>query len=204
MIYSLHEDFYHRGPAYNQSVGAGIKRLNHSIDDSEYFNWAVRIPRDYARMESDEKVKTNEVELVDHYKIYITKQIGTPKNRRDCFLYCQFPNSARLYKVILHMDGGISYEKSEHRYMIRETDELDRRIVLGFCKLYQGNLLTLCYSDNPNPDKWMLNNGASYRCNMVAKRIKQGSENNNYPYKNLKPYEETCNINNIFSNLAFI
>ena len=203
MIYRLlKEDFYHRGPAYNQRLIAGINDINHATDDTDYFNWAVRIPKAYSRMESDVKVKPEEVDKVDHYTIHITKQIGSPKNRRDCFLYCKFPNSERLYKIILHMDGGVSYEKSEHRFMIRETDELDRRIVLGFCKMYQGNLLSYCYSNNGTPDKWMLRNATSYRCNHMAKRIRQGSENNSYPYHNLKPYEEANR--NIFSNLAFI
>lgn len=206
MIYKLfteNNDVYHRGPAYNQRLVSGLRRMNQDISDTDTFNWEIKIPRQYARMESDEKVKHTEVDGVDHYTIYITKQVGTPRNRRDCFLYAKFPNSNRLYKIILHMDGGVSYEKSEHRFMIRETDELDRRIVLGFCKIYQGNLVQYCYSDSSEPDLWILRNAASYRSNHTAKRIKQGSLNNNYPYRELAPYEEASGYN-IFSRLAFI
>ena len=202
-LFSENNDIYHRGPAYNQRLVSGMRRINQDISDTDRFIWEIKIPREYARMESDKKVKHTDIDNVSHYTIFITKQVGTPRNRRDCFLYCRFPNSDRLYKIVLHMDGGVSYEKNEHRFMIRETDELDRRIVLGFCKIYQGNLVQYCYSDNSEPDVWILRNAASYRSSYTAKRIKQGSLNNSYPYKNLAPYEE-ASVNNIFSKLVLI
>ena len=200
MIYSINERYIHRGAAYYQQLGTNIGKLNRELSDSEYFNWKIMIPRDYARMESNKKVHPNDVESIDHYTIYITKQIGTVHNRRDCFVYCQFPGSDRLFKVILYMDGGVGYDKMEHKYMLRVTDELDRRIVLGFCKMYQHSLVNYCYDDYDKPNWWIQNNAAEYTCKDMPKRIKTGSEGNNYSYKDLKPYEEYT----IFAGVALI
>ena len=200
MIYSISERYLHRGASYYQQLAINLNKLNRDLADDEYFNWKIMIPRDHARMESDEYVHPNDVEKVEHYTIYITKQIGTARNRRDCFVYCQFPGSDRLFKVILHMDGGVSYEKMEHKYMLRVTDELDRRIVLGFCKMYHGNLTHYCYEDYPRYNYWILSNAADYTCKDMPKRIKTGSAGNNFPYRDLKPYEE----HTIFTNITFI
>ena len=200
MIYSLKEFYQHRGAVYHQNLANELIRMNNDLEDNEYFNWKILIPKAYARMESTKRLRPEEVESVEHYTIYITKQIGTVHNRRDCFLYCKFPGSDRMYRIILHMDGGVSYEKLEHKYMLRETDELDRRIVLGFCIMYQHSLKDFCYSDSRKPDWWMLSNASSYTCKMMPKRLKTGSDGNYFNYPDLKPYEE----NTIFRNVAMI
>lgn len=200
MIYSITERHVHRGASYQQQLNTNLIKLDRELDDTEYFNFKIMIPRDHARMESDKPVHPNDVENVEHYTIYITKQIGTSRNRRDCFLYCKFPGSDRLFKVILHMDGGVSYDKMEHKYMLRETDELDRRIIIGFCKLYQHMLKNYCYDYHDKPDWWILSYAAEYTHKDMPKRIKTGSMGNNFPYKDLKPYEE-CNI---FAAVALI
>ena len=195
MIYSIHEYYANRSSAYMQNVEDELRKLNNNIEDSEYFSYEIPIPRAHARMEDSSRV------LPEHYSIYITKQIGTVRNRRDCFLYCKFPSNDRLFKIILHMDGGVSYEKSEHKYMLRVTDELDRRVVLGFCKKYQGQLKNACYSDEREPNAFILNNAAEYTHEMMPVRIKSGSAGNNFRYPHLEPYEESYNI---FANVALI
>ena len=174
--------------------------MNNNTEDSEYFSYEIPIPRSHARMEDESRVSIKNIYDLDHYSIYITRQIGTIRNRRDCFLYCKFPSSDRLFKIILHMDGGVSYDKYEHKYMLRVTDELDRRIVLGFCKRYQGTLKMACYSDEKEPDITILNSAAEYTHKMMPLRIKSGTAGNNFKYPNLEPYEEVS----IFSRVAMI
>lgn len=201
MIYSMHEYYANKSSAYKQTIDKEIQNLNNNIEDSEYFSYEIPIPRAHARMEDDTRVLPDHVKGLDHYSIYITKQIGTIRNRRDCFLYCKFPSNDRIFKIILHMDGGVSYEKSEHKYMLRVTDELDRRIVLGFCKKYQGQLKAACYSDEREPNIFILKNAAEYTYKMMPMRIKSGSAGNNFKYPHLEPYEESYSI---FAKVAFI
>ena len=199
----LTEEYYndkYEHAGFAQMLGMSIAELNRRISDSEYFNWKLCIPKAYARMETDEQPRLDEVESVDHYEIIIFKQIGTARNRRDCFVLCKFPNTDRYFRIILHMDGGVSYVKEEHKYMLRCTDELDRRIVLGFCMMYSGNLTGYSYSSNPRPNWWMQNNALEYRAKDMPKRLKQGSKGNDFSYTDLEPYEE----HTIFRNLAFI
>ena len=201
MIYSIHEYYTNRSSSYMGNMEDELEKLNNNIDDDEYFSYEISIPRAHARMEDESRVPPDQAKAVEHYSIYITKQIGTVRNRRDCFLYCKFPSNDRLFKIILHMDGGVSYEKSEHKYMLRVTDELDRRIVLGFCKKYQGQLKTACYSNERQPNIYILKNAADYTHKMMPVRIKSGSIGNNFKYPHLEPYEESYSI---FSKVAFI
>lgn len=201
MIYSIHEYYSNKSSSFMNTAEGELKKINYSTEDSEYFSYEVPIPRLHARMEDNTRVLPNQVKDLEHYSLYITKQIGTVRNRRDCFIYCKFPNNDRLFKIILHMDGGVSYEKSEHKYMLRVTDELDRRIILGFCKKYQGQLKSACYSDEREPNIYMLKNAADYTYKMMPVRIKSGSAGNNFKYPHLEPYEESYNI---FAKVAFI
>lgn len=201
MIYSIHEYYANKSSSYMGNMEDELKKLNDNTEDSEYFSYEIPIPRAHARMEDESRVLPDQVNSLEHYSIYITKQIGTVRNRRDCFLYCKFPFNDRLFKIILHMDGGVSYEKTEHKYMLRVTDELDRRIVLGFCKKYQGQLKSACYSDEKEPNIFMLKNAAEYTHKMMPVRIRSGSAGNNFKYPHLEPYEESYSI---FAKVAFI
>ena len=201
MIYSIHEYYANRSSAYMRNAEDELRKLNNNTEDSEYFSYEIPIPRAHARMDNTSRVLPDQVMALEHYSIYITKQIGTVRNRRDCFLYCRFPSSDRLFKIILHMDGGVSYEKAEHKYMLRVTDELDRRIVLGFCKKYQSQLKYACYSDEREPNPFILMNAAEYTHKMMPVRIKSGSAGNNFRYPHLEPYEESYNI---FSKVVLI
>ena len=106
-----------------------------------------------------------------------------------------------MFKIILHTDGGASFEKSEHKYMLRVTDELDRRIILGYCMMYQVELRWLSYGDK-KPMWRDYSNALNYRADMMAKRLKHGPINTNIiKYGNLKAFEENTTI---FSKIALI
>ena len=195
-FYNIYDHF-----GFKQQLWQAMTDLDHRTSDSgDDFVWKLCIPKAHARLETDVLPKLDDVEKVEHYEIYVFKQVGTARNRRDCFVLCKFPNTDRYFRVILHMYGGVSYAKDEHKYMLRLTDELDRRIVLGFCMMYQGNLTSYSYDNQKFPDRWILSCARDYTANDMPKRLKQGSAGNFYNYKNLEPYEEA----NIFRDVVLI
>lgn len=133
------------------------------------------IPRAYAREETKEIPE--DASEVPHYELYITKQIGTWKNKRDADVYFKLPKSGRLIRIILHYEQGASYDNKYHTMLIRETDELDRRIVLGFCIKYSHLLRELCYAPGYNDisrrDR-LITDARYYNVSMMQKRLKPG------------------------------
>ena len=103
------------------------------------------------------------------------------------------------------MNGGVSFKPDEHKLLIRETDELDRRIILGFCKKHQWSLKDACYEDKE--DFSIKSDALCYKASYMPKRIKQGSENRNIVYLDkLEPYEEnnTTRELGMFSGVQFL
>ena len=174
-----------------------------SSDMKQLNEYALYIPRDYARGESNKRpTSQEEVKNIPHYELHITRQVGTVRNRRDTYVYLRLPKSKRLVNIILYMDGGVGFDKSMHKYIIRELDELDRRIILGYCLKYQETLRDACYEDKEEPDFWLASYTTDYRASDMPKRIKTGSWGVDFTeyYHDLKPYEEQ----GIFSNIRFI
>lgn len=180
----------------NIDLNNAINKLNRDIEDSEYNVRELCIPRDHARMENNKSVPLEECKNVDHYSIYITEQVGTIRNRRDCLLLCKFPTSDRLFGVYIFMQGGVNYVKDEHKYMLRVTDELDRRIVLGFCLKYQDQLKRACYDHGPREDHYLELAAADYTHKMMPLRIKHQRGDFDPEYKDLEPYEEALHFIN--------
>lgn len=198
--YDIDEHIIKSNPNKQDDIINGFKQINKDTSDIENNTYKIMIPRAHARMETNTKPNIDELESVEHYTIYIVKQIGSIQNRRDTILFCQFPSSDRLFKVILHTDGGASFEKSEHKYMLRVTDELDRRIILGYCMMYQVELRWLSYGDK-KPMWRDYSNALNYTANEMPKRLKHGPINTDIiKYNGLKPFEE----NTIFSKVALI
>ena len=167
--------------------------------------YTLLIPKAWARGESDEYLGNKEIvekSGVDCYELHIERQIGTPRNRRDTYVYLRLPKSKKLINIVLHMDGGVSFGR-HHKDAIRELDALDRQIVLGFCDKYHYSLVYACYDDKE--DKFLMNDAARYRASDYKKRIKQGPSGRDLTdfynsYRKLEPYEETT----IFKNVCFI
>lgn len=177
--------------------------FKHQESINEY---TLLIPRDWARGESKEYLGTQErVAEVPHYELHIERQVGSHRNRRDTYIYLRLPKSKMLVNIVLHMDGGVSFDKKFHKYVLREMDELDRRIILGFCDKYFHILVDACYSDE-GLDPWLGQYAATYKASDYKKRIKSGSKGRDLTdfYRNcnggLKPYEESS----IFKNVAFL
>lgn len=172
----------------------------HSINE-----YSLLIPREWARGESDEYLGTQEqVEKVPHYELHIERQIGTRKNRRDAFIYLRLPKSKMLINIILHMDGGVSFDRRFHKYVLREMDELDRRIILGFCDKYHSFLVEACYSDERT--YYLDHSAATYKASDYKKRIKSGSRGNDYTefHKKYNGGFELYEESSIFKNVVFL
>ena len=176
-----------------------------AIESPKLLNeYALYIPRAYARGESNKLVSHDEVSKIPHSTLYIERQIGRSYTRKPTYVYWELPKTKRLVAIVLYPDGGVEFKKDEHKFIIRETDELDRRIILGFCKKYQSSLKDECHRDADVEPNWHLWAKAElYNASKMPKRIKtgKGSGDLTWFYKNmLEPYEE-CGI---FSNLQFI
>ena len=207
MIYKVIE----RDPVRSSNVHKGmfLRGLavhNDITEDSEWSNFKVLIPKAHARLETDKKPKIDDIESVDCYEIIIFLQIGSSRNQRDTFVLCRFPGCKNYFKVIVHATGGASFEKSEHKLMIRVTDELDRRIVLGFCQKYSWDLITSSYRKTTKPDYSLKHYAYHYTCKDMPIRLKSGPTGNRHPelYTNLMPYEESSPIHTIFDNVVFL
>lgn len=199
----LNEEYFYdkyRHAAYADLLNRSIYSLNRRLADNEEFVWKVCIPKAYSRMETDECPSSEEVEKIPHYEIYVFKQVGTPRNHGNTLVLCKFPDTDRYFGIMLYMKGGsASYIKDEHKYMLRVTDELDRRIVLGFCMMYAGNLENYSYCDSDKPDRWIVYNALTYRCNMMPKRLKSGNASN-LANADIKYCDESV----VFSGIKFI
>lgn len=172
----------------------------------------LSIPKKYARGESTKRIKYNEVDKVPHYELFVEPQVGSSLNRRGTDVYFKLPKSGRLVRIIIYPDWGVEFDPKFHKYIIRETDELDRRIIIGFCIKYQSTLRDACYPDNKEDGKlddtsiMMMQMYASYyKASDMPKRLKTGKlgDDETEWYKMmgmLKPYDE-CGM---FSEVAFI
>lgn len=191
---------------YNINESDGINPSDNSLPNEQSLNeYTLLIPKEWARGESDHYTGTQEkVAEVPHYELHIERQIGTWKNRRDAYVYLRLPKSKKIINIILHMDGGVSFDPKFHKYAIRELDELDRRIILGFCDKYHNLLVQACYSDER--DSYVDHLAATYKASEYKKRIKQGSKgidmtefHRKYNH-GFEPYEEST----IFRTVQFI
>lgn len=180
-----------------------------TILESEFDGYSIYIPKAYARGESNEWVrKSDEIQTLDHYELRITRQIGSVQTRKDSFVYAKLPKTKGYAAIVLHADGGISFHPSTRRLALREFDQLDRRILLGFCRKFQSVLFSACHDESFKNRDWLEYQASRYRATDQPKRFKLGSEGNDFSrfYKNLQPYElvKTNELANIFKNIQFI
>lgn len=172
----------------------------------------LRIPKARARGESKDMISKEKIQYVDHYTLYIRNQFGSPYVRKDTDVYFKLP-SGFTCRIIIHMDGGASFDSKFHKEILRETDELDRRILLGFCILYD---VELKHASHRKLDTWLQNvleeAALNYTASKMPKRIKSGPKNNDHTEWLrtsgwLEPYDESKIENNnasIFANVRFI
>lgn len=183
--------------------------LDKIVSESEFEGYPILIPRAYAREETDIRTRRpEEIEKIDHYTLYITKQIGSVQTRRDTFVYVKLPQSGNYIPITLHVDGGISFQPITKRLALREFDELDRRIILGYCRKFQSTMRSECHNGHGRSRSYLEREAAYYRASDQPKRFKLGSEGNDFTrfYKDLKPYElaPVKMEQNVFRNIRFV
>lgn len=142
----------------------------------------IYIPRSHARMETTVKPNIDHIPENDRYEFYIFRQIGSPVARRDTYVLYKLP-SGRKIAIRLFMDGGADWVKEDRKFMLRETDELDRRIILGFCYRHQVTICDLSRMDFNKPSsskRWLEYEALDFTYKMVPKRLKKGSFGNDY------------------------
>ena len=155
--------------------------LNEMVSESEFEGYPILIPRAYAREETDVRTtKLEEIKEIDHYELYITKQIGSVQTRKDSFLYVKLPKSGNYIPIILHVDGGVSFQPITKKFALREFDELDRRIILGYCRKYHSTLVWACHDDKHRNKFWLQTEATYYRASDQPKRFKLGSEGKDF------------------------
>ena len=186
-------------------------------EDENSYGFSIIIPRAYAREESDKRIfDIEDAKKVDHFELFIRRQVGTYRSRRNAYVFFKLPESGRSVSVVIYPDStGVEFEKSLRKYVLRELDELDRRIILGFCRKHAKNIFNACYTDINKLyryDEWLQKDGLEYRASMQPKRIRAGgievgSERGRKFYLfadgPFEPYDESVD-NSIFANLVII
>lgn len=169
---------YTEGFALAQQRATAAEELYRGLDGGEIESYKLSIPQRYARLETDKRSSVEEVEDVPHYEIHIMDQVGNINSRDKTLAYFRLPHGGSMFSIILNRDGSVGFAKHEHKFILRVSDELDRRIVLGFCKMYSGNIASIAYGKNRyRKDKdaaWLRDEAASYNAGKQPKRIKSG------------------------------
>lgn len=167
----------------NENIITNIPNCNYSkvfnqyfIESEEYSTFKILIPKEYARGETNEYPSSyEEAESIQHYELVVFNQVGDSRSRRGTYVLYKLPVSDIYMPIYLYPDEGIGYdEKRYHTILIRETDELDRRIVLGFCKKYQDKLRSASYSNSSSNKNALIDYGLTYRASKMPLRIKRG------------------------------
>lgn len=207
MIYRLFNEYVGNEYRYPEGSMADIIQkanamidLNQRTSDSDDYIYEIPIPTSYARGESNRPIYGEEAFNVEHYSLFIFKQIGEARVKKDTIILCKFPKSDRIFSITLYYNGGVTYDKTQHKYMLRVTDELDRRIVEGFCLKYWSSLINACHEDVwKGPDKYLMYKACSYTHKDMPVRIKHGIRGNSF-----NPHYESTIDNSIFNSVALI
>ena len=186
-----------------------LKRLDSMVSvnhmESSINEYKICIPKAYAREEVKEFPEMKELESVPCYELYIENQVGSSRTLRSTYIFWKLPKTGRLVAIELFSSGGVAFKRDEHKFIIRETDELDRRIVLGFCLKHSGSIISASHGGYTDQLTMQLS-ARRYKASDMPKRLKQGpmkrSPNVEYIIRKigLEPYEEKT----IFSNVALI
>ena len=176
------------------------------FDDEKTETALLRIPRQYARTNTPYEKGFEGLDDVECYRLHIFNQVGDPYNtRRDTYIILELP-SGLMVPIILYWNGGVDFDPEGRKYINREYDELDRRIIRGFCLKHQTSLKELSHSPIKSKivDDWVGSYALHCSENQFNKRLpKSGRTGVHMKYlhpKQLKPYEES----GIFNNVRFL
>lgn len=162
------------------SVVDATRTIHEATSDKDiFFKYALYIPKQYARGEVKEYPSREELESgkMPRYELYVTDQVGSTYCRRNTYIYLKLP-SGKMVAIILYPDYGVGFEPRDRKYILREYDQLDRRIILGFCRYCQSQLREACHGEADRKEWWLKMEARCYNSKKQPKRIKQGRESN--------------------------
>lgn len=117
------------------------------FDDETTETALLRIPRQHARTNTPYEKGFEGLDDVECYRLHIFSQVGDPYNtRRDTYIILELP-SGLMVPIILYWNGGVDFDPAGRKYINREYDELDRRIIRGFCTRYKNSLKCMSHND---------------------------------------------------------
>lgn len=131
-------------------------------------DFTVRIPRAYAREETNVRPNIDKLDQVDCYELYVVRQ-----ERRvslDTYVFYRLP-SGTMITILLKRDGTVDF--NPRILALRELDKLDREILIGFCYKYYSAFMNASHYDT----SWigyrdsLLHYGAYFRRSSINKRI---------------------------------
>lgn len=199
------------GKRYGRNpLPSDFPKMDKLLYDNEEINVSLlRIPREYARNNEHftlaHQYDYESLDMVECYNLYLYHQVGDHLlTKKDTYVLLKLP-SGKIVSIILYYDGGVDFEPSQRKYVLREYDALDRRIILGFCNSCSHSIKEV--SHNPMTDpivKGHLGHTAMlFKEKDLNKRIKTGREGV-YPRvlngRDLMPYEEM----GIFESVKFL
>lgn len=150
----------------------------------------IRIPKESARSGKPNNMSTDEIYTdKDSSKYYefllIMEQSHSFANENTPVLILyRTPITNTLISIYVYHNRRIEIERKDHTIFLRETDEIDRRIIKGF--IYK-NCSWICRLDIWN----IKSNAASFKIDNAPKRV----------VTSLRRFNETFDI---FSNVSFI
>lgn len=107
----------------------------------------LRIPRECARNNIYCFDRIEDLSYIECYEIYIFNQVGDALlTKKDTYLLLELP-SGRIVNILLYHDEGVDFDPAQRKYILKEYDDIDRRIILGFCIRYKNSLKCLSHYD---------------------------------------------------------
>lgn len=176
--------------------------------DNEEINVAlVKIPREYARENKHFNPYEIDIDTVECYELFLYHQVGEYMiTKKDTYAFIKLP-SGKLVNIILYHDGGVEFDPAQRKYVLREYDELDRRIILGFCIKHQEAIKNTSHKLLDNEDsfglEYLRHKAIGFNEKDLNKRLKTGRTGiyaRRLDAREPKPYEEM----GIFSEVVFL
>lgn len=183
MIYSIKtpniiNEYYHNEIVYNnKKIDAELQARYVKDKDNSLYIGSLYIPRAYAREET--KIAPKDASLVDHYEIALIRQTNDSE-KTSTYVFARLPKTGEFVAVELFKFGqGADFLKRDHAKILRGTyDELDRRIILGFCIANAKSLILNSHIVENDIVMWLRPEAKFYKASDQPKRLKKGYREN--------------------------
>lgn len=181
MIYSIKNpniinEYYHNEIVYNnKKIDAELQARYVKDKDNPLYIGSLYIPRAYAREET--KIAPKDASLVDHYEIALIRQTNDSE-KTSTYVFARLPKTGEFVAVEIFKFGqGADFLKRDHTKILRGTyDELDRRIIKGFCIKNAKSLIFNSHTVENGIVMWLKPEAKFYKASDQPKRLKSYKE----------------------------